>query len=152
MPARIWKVVRWCRTQASSLTSQGLFGGRVNEASVSTAAPEHSTLRLNAPGLRWLFATLLLQHISQSQQAALRIATRDVNFLQSNSRCRRYVSDLSNVTPRYLGSEQEARVSLLWLTFSSHLASLLLRWMTANQSGNLVDLATANNTPSPKLK
>ena len=37
----------------------------------------------------------------------LRSATRDVSFLRSNSRCRRYVSDLSNVTPRYLGSEQK---------------------------------------------
>jgi len=29
-----------------------------------------STLQLNAPGLGWLFATLLLQHSSRSQQAA----------------------------------------------------------------------------------
>jgi len=41
----------------------------------------------------------------------LRSATRDVSFLRSNSRCRRYFSDLSNVTPRYLGSEQKGRVS-----------------------------------------
>jgi len=59
-------------------------------------------------------------------------AMRDINFLRSDSRCRRYVSDLSNVTPRHMGSEQKSRVSLLWLTFSSHLASLLLRWKTAN--------------------
>jgi len=58
----------------------------------------------------------------------LRSTTRDVSFLRSDSRCRRYVSDLSNVTPRYLGTEQKGRVSLLWLTFSSRLASLLLRW------------------------
>ena len=31
-----------------------------------------------------------------------RCATRDVKILGSDSRCRRYVSDLSNVTPRYL--------------------------------------------------
>ena len=31
----------------------------------------------------------------------LRSATRDVSFLRSDSRCRRYVSDLFNVTPRY---------------------------------------------------
>ena len=42
------------------------------------------------------------------------------------------VSDLSNVTPRYLGSGQKGRVLLLKLTFSSHLASLLLRWKTAD--------------------
>ena len=43
----------------------------------------------------------------------------------------RYVTSLSNVTPRYLGSEQKGRVSLLILTFSSRLATLLLRWKTA---------------------
>jgi len=62
----------------------------------------------------------------------LRSAMRDVSFLRSYSRCRRYVSDLSNVTPRYLGSEQKGRVSLLKLTFSSRLASLSLRWKTAD--------------------
>ena len=62
----------------------------------------------------------------------LRGATRYVSFLQNDSRCRRYVSDLSDVTPRYLGSEQKGRFSLLKLTFSSHLASLLLRWNIAN--------------------
>jgi len=31
-----------------------------------------------------------------------------------------------------MGSEQKDRVSLLWLTFSSRLASLLLRWKTAD--------------------
>jgi len=42
------------------------------------------------------------------------------------------MTNLSSVTPRYLGSEQKGRVSLLWLTFSSCLASLLLRWKTAD--------------------
>jgi len=62
----------------------------------------------------------------------LRSATCDVNFLRSDSKCWRYVSDLSNVTPRCLGSEQKGRVSLLYMTFSSHLASLLLRWKAAD--------------------
>ena len=57
----------------------------------------------------------------------LRSTARDVSFLRRDSRCRRYVSDLSNVTPRYLGSEQKGRVPLLYLTFSSRLASLLLK-------------------------
>ena len=61
----------------------------------------------------------------------LRSAMRDVSLLRNDSRCRRYVSDLSNVTPKYLGSEQKGRVSLLKLTLSSRLASLLLRWKTA---------------------
>ena len=57
----------------------------------------------------------------------LRSSTRDVSFLWNDSRCRRYVSDLSNVTPRYLGAEQKGRVWLLKLTFNPRLASLLLR-------------------------
>ena len=49
----------------------------------------------------------------QSQPAShLRSTTRDVSFLRSDSRCRRCVSDLSNVTPRYVGSAQKDRVSL----------------------------------------
>ena len=44
----------------------------------------------------------------------------------------RGVSDLSNVTPSYLVSEKVGRISWLWLTFSSRLAFLLLRWKTAN--------------------
>ena len=48
----------------------------------------------------------------------LRSATRDVSFLRSDTRCRRYVSDLSNVTPRYLGSEQDFVVEVdFQLTF-----------------------------------
>ena len=62
----------------------------------------------------------------------LRSATRDVSFLRSYSRCRRYVSDMANDTPRYLGSEQKGRVSLLYLTLSSRLASFLLRWRVAD--------------------
>jgi len=54
------------------------------------------------------------------------------DILQSDSRCHRYVRDLSNVTPWYLGSEQKSRVSLLYLTLSSHFASLLLRWKAAD--------------------
>ena len=51
---------------------------------------------------------------------------------QSDSRCWRYVSVLSNFTPWYLASEQKVRISSLKLTFSSRLAFLLLRWRTAD--------------------
>ena len=71
--------------------------------------------------------------VPQSEPASrLGSATHDVSFLRSDSKCQQYVSDLSNVTPRYLGLEQKGRVSLLKLTLSSHLASLLLRWKTAD--------------------
>ena len=39
-----WKVVRWCRTLASSHNSQGVVDGRVNEAGMSTAAPTRSAV------------------------------------------------------------------------------------------------------------
>jgi len=42
----------------------------------------------------------------------LRRATHDVNFLLNDSRFTRYVSDLSSITAKYLGSE-EGRASLL---------------------------------------
>jgi len=44
----------------------------------------------------------------------LKSATRDVIFLRNDSRYRRYVSDLSNVTPTYLGSGQKGRIYLYW--------------------------------------
>jgi len=41
---RGWKVVRWCRAQASSHNSQGVVDGGVNEARMSTAAPDRSAV------------------------------------------------------------------------------------------------------------
>ena len=87
--------------------------------------------------VKWTRARVAVRNVAapapQTEPAShLRSATSDVIFLRSDSRCRRYVSDLSNVTPRYLGSEQKGRVSLLKLTFSSRLASFLLRRKTAD--------------------
>ena len=83
------------------------------------------------PRFRWLFAAV--SPAPQPEPASrLKSATSDFSFLRSDSRCRRYVSILSNITPRYLGSEQSGMVSLLGLTFNSRLASLLLRWKTAD--------------------
>ena len=39
-----WKVVHWCRTQASSHDSQGVVDGGVDKASVSTAVPDRSAV------------------------------------------------------------------------------------------------------------
>jgi len=69
------------------------------------------TLLLNGPGIRWLLAMLLAQHPSPNQWAASRVRLV-ISAL-------RHVSVLSNVTPRCLGSEQNGRLSLLKLTFSS---------------------------------
>ena len=39
-----WKVVRWCRTQASSHNSQGVVDGGIDEVGRSTAAPNRSAV------------------------------------------------------------------------------------------------------------
>ena len=39
-----WKVVRWCRTQACSHCLQGVVDGGFDEAGMSTAAPDRSTV------------------------------------------------------------------------------------------------------------
>ena len=38
------KIVRWCRTQASSHSSQGVIDNKISEAGVSTAAPDRSVV------------------------------------------------------------------------------------------------------------
>jgi len=96
---------------------------------VSTAVPECSTLCLNVPQLWWLFTKLLPQHPSQSQQ----VATGARHVLSASCEVtRQYVSDLFNVTAKYLGLWQKGRMLLLYLTSSSGLASLLLRWKAAD--------------------
>jgi len=35
-----WKVIRWCRTQTSSHSSQSVVDGGVDVAGISTAAPD----------------------------------------------------------------------------------------------------------------
>ena len=62
----------------------------------------------------------------------LKGTTRDVDFLRSDSRCRRCLSDLPKVFTRSLGSDQNSSISVLWLTFTSRVASLMLRWKTAD--------------------
>ena len=39
-----WKVVRWCRSQASSHNSQGVVDGGIDEVGRSTAAPNRSAV------------------------------------------------------------------------------------------------------------
>jgi len=70
--------------------------------------------------------------LQPDQQVASGYVTRNVIFLRNDSRCRRYVSVLPNVTRRYLRSKQMGRVSLFMLTLSWRVASLLLRWNTVD--------------------
>ena len=90
---------------------------------------EGSILQLNTPGLGWLFATLLLQHPNQNHKTA-RSATRNVSFLRSDSRCRWYVNDLSNVTPRCLPRSRRAGFRC-WCWLSVH------AWITCCWDGRL---------------
>ena len=128
------KVVCWFRTQVSSHSSQGVVDDKVNEAGVGKCGTrqERSTLLLNGPGLMWLFAMLLHQLPARASKPPQACNDAIVKFLQSDLRSWWYVSVLSNITPRYVGSDQKSRVSLLCLTFISRLTSLLLRWKTAN--------------------
>ena len=48
----------------------------------------------------------------QETASCCRSVTCDVSFLRSGSRCQRCASDLSNVTLRYLGSEQKGVVEV----------------------------------------
>ena len=57
-----WKVVRWCRTQASSHNSISVIDGGVDKGGY-----EHCGTR--QAGWLWLLAELLLQHPNRSQQA-----------------------------------------------------------------------------------
>ena len=76
------KIVRWCRMQASGYNSQGVVDDWVNKAGGSTAAPGRSTLLCGWmwPWLRWILATLLLQHLSPSQRAVSRVTSSVCRF------------------------------------------------------------------------
>jgi len=96
------KVVRWCRVQASSHNLQDVIDGRINEAGVSTAALDRRAVLCS---IEWVAVRNVVAPAPQPEPASLlKSVTHDVNFLRSDSWCRRYLSDLSNVTPRYLGS------------------------------------------------
>ena len=100
---------------------------------MSTATPDRSAVLCGWTHQGWVAVRKVVTPAPQPQPASrLKSVTCDVGFLRSDSRCRRYVSDLSNVTPRYLGSEQNGRIPLMKLTFSSRLTFLWLRWKAAD--------------------
>jgi len=64
-------IVRWCGAQASNHNSQGVVDGGVDEANMSTAAP-NTGVQYSAVGstrLGWILKELLLQHPNWNQQA-----------------------------------------------------------------------------------
>jgi len=117
-----WKVIRWCRTQARhpvTIRKALLMVGSVRWV----WALRHKT-GVQYSAVKWTRARVAVRNVvalaPQPEPASyLRSAMHDVSFLQNDSRCWRYMSDLPNITPRYLVSEQKGRVLLLKL-LSAH--------------------------------
>jgi len=125
----------WDASILSQFARRRWWRGRCGGYELCGAKQACSTVRLSS--YRRTKARVAIRRVvapAPQPEPASRLGSppRVVSFLRSDSRCRRYVNDLSNVTPRYLGSDQKGRVSLLYLTFSSRLASFLLRWKAAN--------------------
>ena len=93
-----WKVVRWCRMQASSHNSQGVVDGGVDEA---VWALRHQTgaqySAVECTKARVAIRRVVAPAPQREPASRLRSATHDVSFLRSDSRRRRYVSDLKYV-------------------------------------------------------
>ena len=89
------------RRHPVTIRKASLMAGSIRQVWVLWHQAGEKSLWLNAPGLGWLFATMLLQHTNREPASRLKSATRDASFLRSDS-CRWYVSDLPNVTPWYL--------------------------------------------------
>ena len=89
------------------------------------ASAQYSAVKCTTCRTRLAIRRVAVPSPQPEPASCLRSATRDVSFLWNDSRCRRYVSVLSNVPPRYLGSEQKGMASLLDVTLSARLAVLL---------------------------
>ena len=120
-----------CPLVATSHNLQSVVISRVDEAGMSTVAPDRRTVGYSpVECTRARVAIRILVAPAPQPEPASHL---DVSFSWSDSRCLRYVSDLSNFTPRKLDWEQKGRIFLLYLTsLSSRLASLLLRWKAAD--------------------
>ena len=71
MPARVGRLSAGVgRRHPVTIRKASLMVGSMRRDEHCGTKQARSTLRLNGPRLWWLFATLLLQHPSQSQQAA----------------------------------------------------------------------------------
>ena len=80
------------------------------------AAPSRREVLYSAVERTWAgvgVPNVVAQAPQPEPASRLKSAKRDGSFLQSDSRCGKYVSGLSNVTSRYLGSGQKGRISLL---------------------------------------
>jgi len=74
---------------------------------MSTMAPNRSTVYST---VKWATVKMAV-HNNVAPVSRLKSVMHDVNFLRSDLRCQQYVSNMSNITLRYLGSEQKGKVS-----------------------------------------
>ena len=79
---------------------------------MSTAAPDRSAVLCTRA--RVAIRRVVPPAPQPKPASRLKSVTRDVSILRSDSRCRRYVSDLSNVTLRCLCSEQKGSFCSFW--------------------------------------
>ena len=129
------KVVRWCRTQASGHKSQGVVGGSVNEVGISIAAPDWTPVACcwmdqGSGGCSQRCCFSVPVRASKPPQECNSWWQLFVKWLKMSAIRGCSAQRYSKVA--FVDSEKKGSVSLLWLTFSSRLASLLLRWKTAN--------------------
>jgi len=94
------------------------------------------------------YYNLLLQRPSLSQQATSRVqlvmSTFSCEVTQDVSGMWVFCPTLLQSSPCHCGLREKGSVSLLWLTFSRHLASLLLRWKTANTAFVVLSLTSSS--------
>ena len=110
MPARIGRLSTGVSIQ-SQFARRHWWWGQWGGYEHCGTKQERGTLQSNGPGVA--VCNVVAPAPQPEPASRLRSATRDVSFLQSDSRCWQYVSDLSNVTSRYLDSEK-GRVSLAY--------------------------------------
>ena len=113
-----WKVIRWCRTQTSSHNRKAaLMAGSMRQVWPLRHQTGEQYSAVECTRDRVAIRRVVAPAPQPEPASRLRNTTRDVSLLQSDSMCRRYVRDLSNVTtPKYLSSEQTDRILLLYFT------------------------------------
>jgi len=125
MPARIQRLFTGVRCRHPvTIRKASLIAGQWGRCEHCGTRQGAQYSAVESTRVRWLFSKLLLQHPSQAPQECNTWCQLFTKWL----RCQRYVTVLSNIPLRYVGSEQKGRVLLFWLTFSSCLSFLLLRW------------------------
>jgi len=125
MPARIRRLFAGIgRRHPVTIHKASLMAGQRGRCEHCGTRQERSTLLLNGPGQRGCLQSCCSSTLARCFKSEL----HDVNYLRSDLRYQRHMTVLSNIPLRYVSSEQKGRVLLFWLTFSSRVSSLLLRW------------------------